>query len=219
MKKVLLIATLLVGAFTIQAQKIKVSETTDKIADGTNNVMKVMIYEADKDQIEKEWKDWMKKSGGKVSIKSEMVMTGGTFKSLGEKPCDIYARIDSKGDAFELTVGVDLGGAFLNSGAHGEQYKSFSNELEKFAKEVTSAAIGNQVKEAEKLLKDEEKNLSKLEGDKKNLENDIEKYKDAIKKAEEDIKKNEEDQAKTKAEVEAKKKAVEAVKAKANKYN
>ncbi len=201
------------------SQKIKVSEGNFKINDGSHNGMKVMIYEQSSSEVEKAWKSEMKKTGAKISSKAGVEANNAVVKTIGEHPCDVYATFTKSGDGTEMVVAFNLGGAYLSSSQHGDQYKATETFVEKFATHQVHEAISTQVKDAEKNLKDGEKEVEKLEGEKNRLVGDIEKYKNLIIKAEKDLEDNKKNQEDAKAKVEDLKKAVDAVKAKESKYN
>lgn len=218
MKNITLFICLLISSVSF-AQKIKVTEGNFKIADGSHNGMKVMIYEQTVDEVEKAWKSEMKKTGAKISTKNGVQANNAFVKTIGEHPCDVYATFTKADNGVEMVVAFNLGGAYLSSGSHPDQYKATEAFVEKFAKEQVDAAMKAQVKEAEKNLKDGEKEVDRLVSEKANLENEIKKAEDAIKKAEEGLKSNEKNQEEAKAKLEELKKSLEAVKAKQSKYN
>lgn len=194
------------------AQKIQVSESSENIGGGSNNALVVTIYETDADEIEKEWKSLMKGYDAKVSSKDGIFADNALIKSMGPNTMDIYAKtVKVKDKEVKLIVGFDLGGAYLSSSKHGDQYKEAKKIVHDFAVKMTKEGIGGQMKAAEKVLDkltDQQKDLVK---DQEGLQKDIEDYKAKIKKAEDDIVKNKSEQEKKKQEVEAQKKVVDAI--------
>ena len=194
------------------AQKIQVSESSENIGGGSNNALVVTIYETDADEIEKEWKSLMKGYDAKVSSKDGIFADNALIKSMGPNTMDIYAKtVKVKDKEVKLVVGFDLGGAYLSSSKHGDQYKEAKKIVHDFAVKMTKEGIGGQMKAAEKVLDkltDQQKDLVK---DQEGLQKDIEDYKAKIKKAEDDIVKNKSEQEKKKQEVEAQKKVVDAI--------
>lgn len=214
-------------AGSVSAQKVEVREANEKIGDGSHNALVVTIYDAKPDDILDEWKSKMRGYDAKTSTKDGVFADNAVIKSMGNNTIDIYARVEKiKEGESKLIVGFDLGGAWLNSSQHGDQYKEARKIVQEFAVKITKEAIAGQLKEQQKKLDglaDDQKDLEKDNG---KLKSDIEDYKAKIKKAEEDIKKaqddikkNEEAQAKKKAEIEAQKKVVEAVDAKVKSVN
>jgi len=214
--KLIILALAIVPMFAVAQKSIKVSETNDNIGGGSHNAMSVIIYEADEKLVEKEWKHQMKKMHAKVSHKGgEYFGDDAKLSSMGDNTFDIYAKVKKAGDGeVELIVAVDLGGAFMSSNAHGDQFKHIKKMVYEFAVETTKEAIRGQVKEAEKELHHREKDQEGLEKDNEKLHGNIEGWKKDIEKAEKDIEGNLKDQDGKKKEIEEQKKIVEEVKAK-----
>lgn len=216
MRKTLL--SLVMGVITLSAvgqKKIEVRESNENIGGGSHNALTVMIYIEDQDYVEKQWKSKLKDMNGKVSSKKEIFADDCSVKAMGENTFDVYSRVEIvKGEGVKLIVGVDLGGAYLSSREHGEQFKYIKEVVHQFAIDVTKKKIGDELHDQEKVLSKIEGEQKDLEKDNSSLKSDIESYKEKIKKAEADIKTNEENQKKKKEEIEAQKKVVEAVKAK-----
>lgn len=218
MKRLLLLA--LMATFTtplFSQKKIEVRESNEKIGGGSHNALSVMIYVEDKDLVEKAWKSKLKDMDAKVSSKDELFADEAKLKAMGPNTFDVYSRFEVvKGEGVRLIVGVDLGGAYLSSSQHGEQFKVFKELMHEFAVKVTKDKIGDEVATQEKALEKLEDQQKDLEGENKDLKGDIEDYKKKIAEAEEKIKKNEENQKTKKGEIEAQKKVVATVKEKMN---
>ena len=219
MKKVVSGLFAIFFAFTLQAGTIKVIEGNSKIAGSRNNVLTVVIYETDFEEVIKAWKKKMKSTKVKVKTsKGEVFADNAVIKKLGDYPMDIYARTEKIVGGSKLIVGVNLGGAFLNSKDHKEKYDAFAKFVEEFAENQIRSSIIEQVKDAEKELNSsiiKQKNLVK---NKERLKNKIVGYKNDIKEAEFKISNNESDQVAQKKKIEAQKEEFEAVKAKEAKF-
>ena len=206
-------------AFTLQAGTIKVIEGNSKIAGSRNSVLTVVIYETDFEEVIKAWKKKMKSTKVKVKTsKGEVFADNAVIKKLGDHSMDIYARTEKIVGGSKLIVGVNLGGAFLNSKDHKEKYDAFAKFVEEFAENQIRSSIIEQVKDAEKELNSsiiKQKNLVK---NKERLKNKIVGYKNDIKEAEFKISNNESDQVAQKKKIEAQKEEFEAVKAKEAKF-
>ena len=175
----------------------------------------VIIYDASKDDIEKEWRSKMKSYDAKVSSKDEIFADNALIKTISDNTCDVYARIEkgSNDNEMKLTVGFLLGETWLSSSSNATAYKAAEVMVKEFAKKMTQDALGDKVKEQQKILDKLQNEKQDLEKKNKNLNNDIADYQAKIKKAQDDIKSNEDEQSKKKSEVEAQQKAVDAVKA------
>ncbi|CAN5386618.1 hypothetical protein BH09BAC5_BH09BAC5_29410 [soil metagenome] len=217
MKKLLLLFVLPLFATQLSAQKIKISvdEKNAALGGSSHNCLVVIIYDANKDDIEKEWKSKMKGYDAKVSSKDDIFADNAMIKTISENTCDVYARAEkgSNDNETKFVVGFLLGETWLTSSGNSSAYKAAEQILKDFAKKMTQDAIDDKVKAQIKILdklNDEQKDLTKKN---KNLHDDISSYQDKIKKAESDIKENEADAAKKKAEIDAQQKAVDAIKA------
>ena len=211
MKKIVLFGLAVSLATVALAQKIKVKESHEDIGGGSHNALTVTLYEISPDDAEEAFRSAMKKYDGKRSSKD-----GGVFvdhamiKDMGNNTIDIYGKADGKkGDPeIRFIIAFDLGGAFLNSGDHKDQYKVAEQIVKDFAVKATKDAIEDKLKAAEKIQSGFEDEQKSLEKDQKRAESDIEDYKNKIKKAEDDIAKSKADQEKKKGEIEAQKKVV-----------
>lgn len=212
MKRIFILIAL---AFSIsaQAQEIKVKEDKEKINGATNPVLTVIIYETDEKTVEKEWKSLMKNYDAKVSTSDGVFADNALIKDLSENTADIYAIVKKDGDNVKLIVGVDLGGIFLSSDKS-KEYKVMETIIKKFATEITTNAVKEQLSAAEKEQKKRENTYDDLVKENSNLHKDIEDFKSKITKAEQDIVDNEKQQSEAKSATEEQVKIVEAIKKK-----
>lgn len=215
-KHLLLLFVLPFLTLALNAQKIKISvdEKNASIGGSSHNCLVVTIYDASKDDIEREWKSKMKGYDAKVSTKDDIFADNALIKAISENTCDVYARAEkgSNENETKFIVGFLLGETWLTS-SNAASYKAAEQIVKDFAKKMTQDAIADKVKAEEKALNklnDEQADLAKKN---KNLHDDITEYQDKIKKAEADIKTNEDEAAKKKAEIEAQQKIVDAIKA------
>lgn len=219
MKKVVSGLFVILFAFTLQGGKVIVIEGNSKIAGSRNNVLTVVIYQTDFEEVIKAWKKEMKSTKVKVKTsKGEVFADNAIIKKLGDHPMDIYARTEKIVGGSKLIVGVNLGGVFLNSRDHKDKYYAFAKFVEAFAESQIRASIIKQIKGAEKELKRRVKAQEYLVKNNKSLKNKIVGYKNDIKKAEVKIYTNESKQVAQKKKIEAQKIEVEAVKAKEAKF-
>ncbi len=212
MKKLcFLIVLVFLVKVSFSQKKIEVNDGTSNIGGGNNPVLEVLIYEGDDKIIEKEWKSLMKSFKAKVSMKKEIFADDATIPSISDNTIDIYATIEKSGDYYKLTVGFNLGGAYLSKSLHSSQYKVASKLIYDFAVDVSKKAVEEQMKQAEKELKDMEKTHERLVRDNENLHKDIENYKAKITQAESDIETNIKDQATAQKNIENQKEAVKRI--------
>jgi hypothetical protein len=211
MKKTL---TIVFAAFVYMSafsQKIKVKESTETIGGGSHNALVVKLYEVNPSDAEDEFKSFMKTYDGKRSSMSGAVfIDNALIPAMGNNTIDVYGKaIGKKGDPeISFIVAFDLGGSFLNSSEHKDQYNVAEKIVTDFAIKTVKDAIEEQLQDTKKVqskLEDQQKDLEK---ENRGLNSDIEDYKAKIKKAEGEIVKNKTEQDKKKGEIEAQKKVV-----------
>lgn len=212
MKKIITIAFAVSIGISATAQKIKIKESRESIGGASNNALVVTLYEVSPSEAEDAFRSFMKQYDGKRSSKDGGIFVdNAAIKEIGgNNTVDIYGKAQGKKDDPEITfvVAFDMGGAFLNSGDHKDQYKAAEKIVKDFAVKATKDAIEDKLKAAQKIQSGFEDDQKSLEKDQKNLSSDIEDYKAKIKKAEDDIVKNKAAQDKKKGEIEAQKKVV-----------
>jgi esterase/lipase len=212
MKKILTLAFAVSIGISGYAQKIKIKESKEDIGGGSHNALVVSLYEISPSDAEDAFRSYVKKYDGKRSTKDGAVFSDhATIKDMGNNTIDIYGKAQGKKGDPEITfvVAFDLGGAFLNSSDHKDQYKVAVDIVKDFAVKATKDAIQDKLDAAKKVQSNLEDDQKSLEKDQKHAENDIEDYKAKIKKAEDDITKSKSDQEKKKMEIETQKKAVD----------
>ncbi len=215
MKRILTLALAVSMGTALFAQKIKVKESKETIGGASNNALVVTLYGVSPSDAEESFRSFMKQYDGKRSSKDGGIfIDNASIKEIsGNNTIDIYGIAQGKKGDAEITflVAFDLGGAFLNSSEHKDQYKIAEKIVKEFAVKATKEAIENELKAAQKAQEKLEDDQKSLEKDKKGLEKDIEDYKSKITKAEQDIVKNKSDQDKKKSEIEAQKKVVSTI--------
>ncbi|MES2395703.1 MAG: hypothetical protein V4549_06855 [Bacteroidota bacterium] len=211
MKKILTLAIAAFISFSGFAQKVKVKESNESIGEGSHNSLVVTLYGVNPDDAEDEFKSFMKEYDGKRSSKGGAIfIDNALIKEMGPNTIDIYGKANGKKGDPEITfiVAFDLGGAFLNSSEHKDQFNTAEKIVKDFAIKAIKNAVEEQLKAAQKIQSKLEDNQKDLEKENKSLNSDIEDYKAKIKRAEDDIVKNKAAQDKKKSEIEAQKKVV-----------
>lgn len=214
MKRIILFGAALALTLTgFSQESIKVSESNENVNGANNNCLVVTVY-ASKDEVEKGWKDEMKswKGGSFSTKKGEMIMDDTQIKDMGDNTFDAYARVEEDGeDQCRLIVGIDLGGAYLSSKEHSDQFKVMEGIVYDFAVDATKDAIGAVLAAEEKILEDLEKDMKDLEKENEDLEKSIEDYKKKIEEAEARIEEIGEEKETKKEEIGAQEKVVEEI--------
>jgi hypothetical protein len=214
MKKVLTIfLTAIIYSMNAQSYQILVTESRESIGAGSNNAFTVLVYEADYEDVEKEWKKQIKefKSEKTELSKHTFFADNLAIPQMGTGTMDMYTNFAYNKDnrSTKMVIACDLGVGYLNSTDHREKYEIMKKIIYDFAVRVTKEAITEQLKTVNKALDRLNDKQKELEGDKKNMDDRIANDKEKIKKAEEDIRKNEESISKNLKEQEEQKKLIE----------
>ncbi len=219
MKKIFTTVLSFCAAFTFaQNYNIEVTESNESVGTGSNNALVVVIYDADLETVEKEWKSRVKDFNTEKTTLSKHTLfaDNATIKEMGNNTVDIYTNFSEKKDGEKKTVrmvvGFDLGGAYLSSSQHKDKFEVAKKIIKDFAVKMTKEAVEEQVKIANKALDKLNDKQKDLEKGKKEMEENIVDDKEKIKKAEEDIKKNEENIKTNEKQQEEQKKLIEAQK-------
>lgn len=212
-----------IGAINFaSAQKIKVTESNERVGGGKNPALVVTIYDATPDEIAKAWKSVMKSYKAKVSMGDEVSADNAVISAInGNNTIDVFAKTEKiKEGETKFIVAFNLGGAFLSS-SMSSQFSEAKKIVYDFAVNTTKDALAGQRKAAEKLLGKLEDQQHDLEKQKTKLDNNIEDYKakiedyqKRIKDAQDNLVQNKSDQEKKKQELDAQKKITDAIIAK-----
>lgn len=181
----------------IHAQsEIKIEEELVNFKIGFKNSITATIPYTKKESLEKFIRKELKEWNGKFNFKDgEFYTLQATTKFMGAKPFDTYVKIiSSTNESIKIAFTTDLGGAFLSSKEHRDQFNAMSEKVKEFAKESTITSIEEDLEKNQDILSDQFKVQRSLEKEKKNLEEDIENYKLKIIDAEKKLKINAEDQ-------------------------
>ena len=212
MKQILSILLISI-TFLSQSQEIKTEERSTAFSTGSKNAILVTIPNVTSDFMEKEIKDEMKNWGGKFSSsKGEFTIIQGQTKEIGEKMFDGYAKIVSSKDGIVVVAfAFDLGGAYLSSIQHKEQYTAINARIKAFAVKVAKDATQEELDEQQKILKSRQKEQEDLEKEKASLDQDIVDYTKKIEDAKKKIEQNKQSQEKKKEEIKVQTSKVEEV--------
>lgn len=215
MKKLITLALSTI-VFSATAQKaVVVTEGNEALSDKVTNAMTVMVHNGDMKDVDKAWKKQLKELKGKISDKKEVFADDCKMKEMGDNTFDLYSKTEEvAGEGVKLIVGVDLGGAYLSSADHPEQFKVMRDFIYNFGVEANKAAIGIEIEAQEKILKKLQGELEGLEKDDKKLDSDIADYKEKIQKAEVDKLNNSKNRNAKAAAISAQQQVVDGVKAK-----
>lgn len=200
-------------AINLNAQ-VKVEEKSVNI-EGSKNGFYISIPYGNQKQVENALKEELKDWKGKYTTKGYIFVDDCSLKDMGSNTFDVYAKIEENpaGGAF-VSLAIDLGGAFLNSGEHGAQFKVMQTRLNAFGIKAAKSAVDDEIKAEEEILKEKQKELADLEADQAKKEKEIEDYKAKITENEKAIEESKKNQETKKTEIKEQETKVQAVMAK-----
>ncbi|TXI83768.1 MAG: hypothetical protein E6Q37_09725 [Crocinitomicaceae bacterium] len=202
MKHTIIAVFTLLSVFVFGQNEVRINEEHTTFSVGSKNSIVVNIPFANLDILEKELKRELKDWGGKYnSSKDEYTSTQASFKAMGDKPFDVIAKIIKSGETVKVAFAIDLGGAYLTSNQHQEQFNVMKDKIKAFAINASKECVAEELKTEGKVLSSLEKDQKELEKDKESLLNSIEDYRKKIAEAEKKIEENVSNQSKKKAEI------------------
>jgi chromosome segregation ATPase len=202
MKHTIIAVFTLLSVFVFGQNEVRINEEHTTFSVGSKNSIVVNIPFANLDILEKELKRELKDWGGKYnSSKDEYTSTQASFKAMGDKPFDVIAKIIKSGETVKVAFAIDLGGAYLTSNQHQEQFNVMKDKIKAFAISASKECVAEELKTEGKVLSSLEKDQKELEKDKESLLNSIEDYRKKIAEAEKKIEENVSNQSKKKAEI------------------
>jgi molecular chaperone DnaK (HSP70) len=187
MKKIVLLSVFAFAYWGLYAQRIEVKEVKAVFEKERHNALSTTVYYADAKTVEKEFNSLIKGYKGKISKKKEVIFGDDLFvATISNNAFDVYATISKvKGtDDIELIVAFDLGGAYLSSSDHPDQYDRAVRIIKDFALSLTNKAYAEKLKNEEKNVQKVQKEYDELIKSKEKLEKENEDYKKRITKNE-----------------------------------
>lgn len=198
----------------ISAQKITVSESTEKFSTGSQNAVTTTIMEAKLSDVINEWKHVLKdfKYEKVKEDNNEVFGDNILIKEWGNNPVDFYTKFEEnkKEKTIKMSTAVDLGGSYMKGGEHSDKIKFVEKMMKEFAIKMTKEPIEEKLKAADKEVSKQEDKLKDLEKDNKNLHDDITNYNNKITKAEKELVEKSAEIKKKQAEVDVQRKVVAA---------
>ena len=229
MTKIFVFLTAFCFSVSVQAQKIKVSESTEEVQQITRTGMSTVI-ELDAKDVQKAWQKQLK-NYGKLDVSNGVITVPvANVSAISSSPCRIVSTVKSNSKGATVWWAIDMGDAHVTASGNNSAYRSAERILHDFAAECYRDDINEQVKDAEKALNASVKNqdkqvregenlvkdVAKNKQDKANLEQKLKDNAAELEQLQKDIAKNKTDQATAVQETEKMKKAVEVVRAKLN---
>lgn len=211
--KILCLISLLLFSFYSSSQNIKIQEENFTFSTASNvNTLTVEISYAPEAFIDARLKKLLKSWGKHKESKGEHTSLMVEIKDMGKMPFNVYARLTKlNNENTRINFGFDLGGAYLSSREHGEQFKVIEKLISDFASNVVKDWISEELKKEEKVLGQLQKDQKELLKRKENLEKEIEDFKKKITQNEKEVKENIDQQSKKKEAIATQDKLVKKV--------
>ena len=190
-----------------------IREADKSMSQGVKNSLTLDIMNVPMKVVEKYWKDYTKqfKADTKKDRKTDEWFTDNALISSlgGANTVDIYTKFTDGGSNTNMTIWVDLGGAYINS-------KEFRDKYDATQKIMLDFALNIQREQTKLMLSDQQDEQKKLERDQRNLEkknsnlhSDIDDWNKKIAKAQNDIQLNLKAQEDQKRKIESQQRLVE----------
>jgi len=207
------IALLILGSSTILHGQA-IDEEMKSMSLGSHNAIVLSIPDYDSKFANDVWRDYIKSFKGKtkkVKRSKEYFTDDARIMGVSTNTVDMYWIINSAGNGSTLTLWTDLGGAFLNSEEHSNEYEGMAVMLLGFEKQLNVENIKVELKAEESELKELEKKLARLEKLNDKYHKEIEDWKRKIIENEEMIEINIQDQASMRMAIDKQKESVRGV--------
>lgn len=214
----ILLAFSLAAWNSVQAQ---IYEQIKSMSKGANNALVLEIPAADAKLVSDVWKEYMKdfySTKPKWDRKAkEWFCDDAGITAVGRgNTVDIYATIEEKGNEALVNVWFDLGGAYLSSREHPEQYVEADKILMRFALEVAQEKTGRELSGEMDEMKKMQREMARLKSLNERYLKDIERAEEAIKQAQANILENEKLQEEMLQQIAEQEKAIETVQKRLN---
>lgn len=189
MQKIILLIGFIVLSFAGYSQKIEAKETNGRFGKESKNAIVTTVYYSDIKTVESEINKFIKSYKGKASKKKGIIFGDDLIiPTLSANSVDVYFAVsEQKTGEVEVMAAFDLGGAYLSSSMHPDQFNRALNMIRDIAFNITEKAYAGKVKNEEKKLNDAERDFEKLKSKKESLIKENEDYKYKIEKNEKEI--------------------------------
>ncbi len=172
----------------------QISEEIKSMTNGLNPALVLELPNADEAFVEKLWKKYIKPYGGKtkkLGRKGELFTDDAEIVAIGgSNTIDLYCASTGASNNVYLNMWVDMGGAYLSSETHPEQFTEAEKFLMRFALFVAKESTKIELDKEEDNLKRLATTLKRLERDNERYHREIELAKARIQKAEANIETN-----------------------------
>lgn len=168
------------------------------------------IPQADYEELTKDWDKYLKQDTKEktISENGELVILNKEYEKISAAPLNIYSYIKEYDGEIMLVVAMELEGKFISREMDEEIYIPAKKYVRDFAVESYKTAVGNQLKEEEKILKKLENQKTSLQNSRESIVAEINQYERTIIAKKDEITLNQIDQSDKVIQMQAQKELV-----------
>ena len=150
MYKYLSVFFLVLLTSNVNAQKVIVQESSDKVEGVSRPGMEVLL-ELDKKDVEKSWSKYLKNYGKTASAAGIISIQAAEMKAISDYPCRVFSKVEVSPKGSRVWWAIDLGTQYVSKET-ASQYQGAEKMLTEFAVNAYKEDINNQIKDAEGAL-------------------------------------------------------------------
>ena len=168
------------------------------------------IPQADYNEVTKDWEKYLKQDTKEKTIteNGEIVLLNKLYEKISPVPLNIYSYIKEYDGEIMLVVAMDLQGQYISRDMDEEIYIPAKKYVRDFAVESYITAVGNELKEEEKILKKLENQKTSLQNTRESIVAEINQYERSIVTKKDEITLNQIDQSDKVIQMQAQKELV-----------
>lgn len=185
------------------SQNIQENDRTMSL--GSKPGFTITISDLDIKEVERLWIEYLKESKAKTKKDrktNEVIADDGSFPSISSNLMDVYASFAERNKQTEMTVWVDLGGAFLSRRQHPEKMDAFNQWLSEFGRRSRVRKVELELLSEEQIFKDQKKEFDKLVKEEERLKKEVTEAEQRINQAKKELEINAANQSNRRQEME-----------------
>lgn len=194
----------------VAQEEITVTMKNKSFSIGEVAAFVTFIPQADYDELTKDWEKYLKQDTKEktISENGEIVILNKEYERISAIPLNIYSYIKEYDGEIMLVVAMELEGQYISKDMDEEIYIPAKKYVRDFAVESYKTAVGNQLKEEEKILKKLESQKLSLQNSRESIVAEINQYERTIIAKKDEITLNQIDQSDKVVQMQAQKELV-----------
>lgn len=150
MQKYIVIFFLLLSVNVVNAQKIKIQESSE-IVEGLSRTGMFVLLELDKKEVEKAWIKYLKQYGKPETGKGLVLVQAADMKAISSYPSRVISMVEVAHTGSRVWWAIDMGSKFVTKESEAE-YKGAEKMLYEFALNAYRDDVNRQIIDAEGAL-------------------------------------------------------------------